>query len=125
MIIAAFGARGLCQSVLELCLDRHVVLLSEHLVGEVTENLRRKVRLPREQVAAVGRFLRSIGVLVSPTPLATRICRDPDDDLVLALATKGATDAIVSGDKDLLVLGRFESIPIMAPRAFWESQRAG
>jgi predicted nucleic acid-binding protein len=47
------------------------------------------------------------------------VCRDPDDDevlaSVLALALAAQVDPIVSSDKDLLTLNAFESIPIVAP----------
>jgi putative PIN family toxin of toxin-antitoxin system len=42
-----------------------------------------------------------------------RICRDPMDDVVLACAHAVQADAIVSGDKDLLSLGGYGSIPIL------------
>ena len=47
------------------------------------------------------------------TPLKTRVCRDPDDDIVLACALSAKADYIVSGDKDLLVLNAFQDIPIL------------
>jgi putative PIN family toxin of toxin-antitoxin system len=125
VVIAAFATRGLCTSVIELCLDRHVLLLSEHVVQEVTENLERKIRLRPQIVREVERFLRSVGQMVSPVPLSDPVCRDAEDDLVLALAVDGAADVIVSGDKDLLVLGKYGTVSIMTPRAFWESQRPG
>jgi predicted nucleic acid-binding protein len=43
------------------------------------------------------------------------VCRDPDDDAVLALALATQADLIVSGDDDLLALGQFQGIPIVAP----------
>jgi uncharacterized protein len=43
------------------------------------------------------------------------VCRDPDDDEVLALAIAAKVDLIVSGDKDLLVMQSFAGIPILAP----------
>jgi uncharacterized protein len=39
--------------------------------------------------------------------------RDPDDLHVLACAVGAEADAIVTGDKDLLVLKSFEGIPII------------
>ncbi|MCC7464345.1 MAG: putative toxin-antitoxin system toxin component, PIN family, partial [Gammaproteobacteria bacterium] len=39
--------------------------------------------------------------------------RDPDDDQVLAAALAAKAQMIVSGDKDLLVLGAFQGIPIL------------
>jgi uncharacterized protein len=45
--------------------------------------------------------------------LAKPLCRDPDDDAVLACALAAQADLIVSGDQDLLVLHVFEGIPIV------------
>jgi predicted nucleic acid-binding protein len=47
--------------------------------------------------------------------LAAPVCRDPDDDEVLALARATQVDLIVSGDKDLLDLNSFDNIPIVTP----------
>ena len=58
--------------------------------------------------------------VVSPSRLPKPICRDPDDDWVLATAVAGEADVIVSGDKDLLILKRFQGIPIVTPRGFLE-----
>lgn len=43
------------------------------------------------------------------------VCRDPDDDAVLALAIAAKADFIVSGDNDLLALGAFNGIPVLTP----------
>lgn len=58
--------------------------------------------------------------IVRAAPLPQPVCRDPDDDDVLALALAAQADLIVSGDQDLLVLGQFESIPIVNARAALE-----
>ena len=46
------------------------------------------------------------------------ICRDPDDDRVIACAVVGQADVIVSGDDDLLTLGRVGDIPILTAAQF-------
>ncbi len=46
------------------------------------------------------------------------VCRDPKDDMVLDCAVQAAAQYIVSGDRDLLVLGRYAGISIVTPRAF-------
>jgi putative PIN family toxin of toxin-antitoxin system len=48
----------------------------------------------------------------SPALLAP-VCRDPDDDAVLACAKAAQVNLIVSGDQDLLVLQQFEGIAIV------------
>jgi putative PIN family toxin of toxin-antitoxin system len=53
--------------------------------------------------------------LVTPPPLPRPVCRDPDDDAVLAAALAAQVDLIVSGDDDLLALQTFQGIPIVSP----------
>ena len=43
-----------------------------------------------------------------------RICRDPDDDQVIACAVVGQADVIVSGDRDLLALEQVGRIPVLS-----------
>lgn len=53
------------------------------------------------------------------TPLSRpSVSRDPDDDEVLAVADWGKVDAVVTGDKDLLVLGHYANARILNPREF-------
>ncbi len=47
-----------------------------------------------------------------------RICRDPDDDRVIACAVVGEADVIVSGNDDLLALERVGCIPILRAAHF-------
>ena len=59
--------------------------------------------------------VRQLAEVIEPPPLPAPVCRDPDDDEVLALALAARADLIVSGDADLLVLQQFEGIPILDP----------
>ncbi|MCC9004437.1 MAG: putative toxin-antitoxin system toxin component, PIN family [Candidatus Competibacter sp.] len=44
-----------------------------------------------------------------------QICRDADDDAVLACALAAKADVIVTGDKDLIVLHPWNGIQILSP----------
>lgn len=59
--------------------------------------------------------LRQLAELIEPLPLAQPVCRDPDDNQLLALAGAAQVELIVSGDNDLLTLGHFQGIPILSP----------
>ena len=43
-----------------------------------------------------------------------RVCRDPNDNFLLALSQDAAADFLISGDKDLLTLRQFGSTHILA-----------
>ena len=66
------------------------------------------------------RLLGATFTLVTPDALESPVCRDRDDDVVLAMALAGACAAIVSGDQDLLVLDSFRGIRVLTPSAFWK-----
>jgi len=62
----------------------------------------------------VSRYKKMTSVV--PTRKFTQqICRDADDDAVLACALAANANVIVSGDKDLLALHPFQDIPILSP----------
>jgi putative PIN family toxin of toxin-antitoxin system len=51
--------------------------------------------------------------LVEPVDVPRVVLCDPDDDHVLAAASTARADCIVSGDSDLLTLGRYQGISIL------------
>jgi predicted nucleic acid-binding protein len=55
--------------------------------------------------------VRRLTEIFDAPPLPMPVCRDPDDDAVLACAIAARVDLIVSGDQDLLVLKRYQGIP--------------
>lgn len=54
---------------------------------------------------------------IEPT-LEVRACRDPKDDMFLSLAVASQATYLISGDKDLLDMKVFQSIPIVTAKAF-------
>ena len=79
-------------------------------------SLRKQLGVIGKQASEVLQDYAAAMQLIQAEPLAQPVCRDPDDDAVLALARGAQADLIVSGDQDLLVLGQFEGVPIITPR---------
>ena len=125
VIIAAFAARGLCESIMEVCLSEHEIVLSDDLLDEVLRNLRLKIKLPISIVDNIGELLHEYSNISIPVALPSDVCRDPDDIKILGLAVAINADYIVTGDKDLLVLESFEGIPILNPRSFSDFLHSG
>ncbi len=118
VLISAFIAQGKSADLLEHCVHRHEVVLSDYILGEVREKLVDKFKYSESDADEVVGLLRQNSEIVTPAPLESPVCRDPDDDMVLATALMGKANCLVTGDKDLLVLGQFQSIPILRPAEF-------
>ena len=118
VFVAAFASRGLCEAVVELCLDRHRVGVSRELLQELRRNLVRKVKLPPATADEIVRFVESRSETVSPTPVPESSCRDADDLKILGTAIAFGADCLITGDQDLLVLKQIHATRIVSPREF-------
>jgi predicted nucleic acid-binding protein len=78
----------------------------------------RKACLPGQiRSASLRTELERLGrPFTAPLPEIGSVCRDPNDDHVIATALALNADVIVTGDKDLLALSRYRSIRILTAR---------
>lgn len=123
VVIAAAASRGLCEAILELCLERHSLILCEGILEEIEEKLRVKIRVSPPVIAEYLKVLRNNAEILDPEDVRKTVCRDPDDLMILGLVVPGKADAIVTGDKGLLVIKEYKRARIMTPRSFWDSNR--
>jgi len=59
--------------------------------------------------------VQQLAEVVTPSSLMQPVCRDADDDEVLAAAIASQADCIITGDDDLLSLKTYQGIPIITP----------
>jgi putative PIN family toxin of toxin-antitoxin system len=92
---------------------------SRDVLEEVEEKLRlkfgfshRHARLMTFFVERQTEALRVVSII--------NICRDADDNRILAAAFDSGCSHLVTGDADLLSLKRFETVNIVTPRQFLE-----
>jgi uncharacterized protein len=63
------------------------------------------------------RDLQGVADWVEPTARGAARCRDPADEKFIQLAVAGDAKALISGDKDLLILKALDGIPVLTPAA--------
>jgi len=118
VLVAALIARGQCADLLEHCILRHSVISSQFILDELDETLKRKFHYTADESYEAVDLIRSQMQVVLPDKFDPSRCRDPDDAWILGTAIGGDARCIVTGDKDLLVLQRFEGIDILRPGDF-------
>ena len=108
---------------LDKALGSSEVMVSEILVAELANVLSRSKFDRYVSVQDREEFLRRVLQVATVAPVLSEVevCRDPDDNHVLALALDTESDFILTGDRDLLVLNPWRGVTIVSPRSFLES----
>ncbi|MHB1605942.1 MAG: putative toxin-antitoxin system toxin component, PIN family [Leptospirales bacterium] len=119
VLIAAFISHGSCHELFEHCVRQHSLVTSEFILNEFREKLRFKFRYEEKLVQQSSDLLESCSELIVLPPVIPKICRDLDDDPVLATSVSGQCQCIVTGDQDLLILKKHGEISIVSPTDFW------
>ena len=126
-LISGFLWNGAPAQLLDAALEsRFTIFTSKTLLDEFEVTLSAPKflsRLDAKGLTASGLVARFRNSCREVTPSLLGLpsnLRDADDLAVLACAIAVPVDLIVSGDKDLLVLGQFRGIPILDSRAALE-----
>lgn len=117
VVVAGIVAEGLCREILEIHVPEHTAILSQVLWHELVSTLRRKFGLTPDNLPILALY-RQHASWCEPAKLTEAVCRDRDDDWVLATALAGGAEAIVTGDADLLTLETWAGIAMLSPRQF-------
>lgn len=100
--------------------DQVVAVVCPHLLEELVQVLLRPKFRPYASLIEVSAFLKIIADRAEHWPDpddVPALCRDPNDDYLLALAVQAGAAHLVSGDADLLSL-RAAGPAIMSPKEF-------
>src|SRR5207302_4965442 len=92
--------------------------ISEPILAEVKDVLIRRFQWPSEDTAEARRRLQQMARTVMPAVQLDVIKEDPPDNRILECAVTAGSDYIVTGDKDLLRLGQYDSIRIVSVADF-------
>jgi len=95
------------------------ILISEAILKEIAEILRRKFNWQNWQISQAIDEIREFATLVIPGELISVIKEDDADNRVLECALEGEAQYIVSGDEHhLLPLREYQDIKILSPADF-------
>lgn len=101
------------------CLENCTVIVSEALIDEIIDRLRIKTNAPYRWRRFLRLHLGEICEVISfESSLIGSNVRDPKDLHIITAASEGECDFIITGDKDLLVLGKHKKIQIITPSEF-------
>ena len=118
--IAAFFWKGYPRIIYDLIRGKKLVML---LSSDMGKEFIRVVGYPKfgltpKEIPPFIRNLRSNAEFVEIKSKISLISDDPTDNIFLECAIDGDADYIISGDKHILDLGKYENIQIVKPNGF-------
>lgn len=126
LVSAALGRDPAAPSVcaVEALLDdRLEAIACPALLGELASVLARDRLRQYLSLDEARRFVSDLAAIVTvvadPSPPYPQVCRDPDDDYLVALTRATKADALVTGDRDLLDLADI-GLEVVTPRVLIE-----
>jgi len=120
VLIAAFLTEGLCSGLLIRARKQAFnLVLCDDIIREFEGILTKKFKLTSTDISEMSVIVTEAAseILHKLNPIPN-ICRDPNDDMIIACAIDATADYIVTGDEDLLILKKYKEIIIINPRNF-------
>jgi len=119
VIISGFATRGYSFDVIKDAVYKHEVYYTEHLLKEIQRVLPSKFPLSGRVIHFAIFIIKKYFTKSKTAGAVEKICRDPDDNQILADALMNNIDVIITGDRDLLVLKTHKGIKIISPKEYW------
>ncbi|MBI2264530.1 MAG: putative toxin-antitoxin system toxin component, PIN family [Armatimonadetes bacterium] len=105
-----------------LCLTDQIIEETQQVLLEY-QRIRKRYHYPDRSVIQFVKGLRAISHLSTNLPEIRAVLRDPNDDAVIACALAAKANYIVTRDKDLLSMEKYERVRIVAPEKFMKILR--
>ena len=121
VVISAAFFGGIPRKVIDLVIDENVkaytntAILTEYEVTAFRMVTKKKGHINQK---FFDQFMDKVEVIDAVT--VVDICRDPDDNKFIACAVDAKAVYIVSGDKDLLTVEKYDEIEIVTAKEFYE-----
>ena len=119
VLVSAFLGNSHSYEVIEDAVQEHEVYYTVFVLTEFKDVFHEKFHFSQLLINEFVSFIQGFFQEGESSPLVEKICRDVDDDQILADALLNVIDVIITGDKDLLTMKSYQGIKIISPREYW------
>ena len=119
VLVAAVLSGGYCNEMMEQAVHDHELYTTSFVLDEIKRVFKQKEFYPvARPVEGLLRFIDEFFILGRTAFEVEKVCRDPNDDQLLADAVFNRIDVLITGDKDLLILKKYKGVDIRSPRDY-------
>jgi uncharacterized protein len=120
VIVSGLIAKGACFEIVEDLVYSHVPIVTPYVLAECQEVLSHKFNLSKSTIKSLLYVIERHFKRGDNSKNILNVYRDPNDNQILADAVINKVDIMLSGDKDLLVMEKYEGIKIIGPKDYWK-----
>src|SRR3990172_6078253 len=120
VLIAAIITEGICSKLLHRARAGEFSLVScPFIMQELRRILSKKFHLDQDEItSSLEPISEALSKVIEHSIKVKDVCRDADDDNIIACAVAAKADYLVTGDSDLLDFKSYEDVKIITPRGF-------
>ena len=119
ILISSIFWSGAPHKIVELALQQRIQNFSSvEILGELQSVLAEDFDVPLARIRDILRDVLGYSQIVKAPPMKINALRDANDTHIVACALGANARYIVTGDKDLLVLGAYRGIKIVSAKNF-------
>lgn len=118
VLVSAFSSTRFCSDLIPQILEFHELTVSRTVMEELNRVLRTKIAIPEEVLIQANHFLNDRATIIESAPTLEISLKDKDDIKILSEAIQAKADFFITGDKEVLSLGRIGPMQILSPRDF-------
>jgi len=119
VFISALFWKGPPYQIFKKILEGTILnFISPPILNEVQERLLNKFKLPPEKVKEFLEIIIFSSTIVYPKKKLEIVKRDPADNKIIECAVEAKVSFIISGDKHLLEIKKYNGIKIITPKKF-------
>ena len=119
VIISGFVTKGYSFDVIKDAIYKRQVYYTAQMLTELQRILPSKFSLSDDILHFVLSIIKKYFIKAETSNAVDSVCRDADDDQLLADALANGIELIITGDKDLLILEKYKGIRIISPKEYW------
>lgn len=119
VLVAAFLRGSSSYDVIEQAIHEHEIYYTTFIIAEFRRVFKNKFHYSVPIINEFVVFIEKFFIKGITADVIENICRDSDDDQVLADGVINGINVIITGDRDLLDLKIHKGIRIIRPNEYW------
>jgi putative PIN family toxin of toxin-antitoxin system len=119
VLVSAFMTSGSCRDIVMHAIHNHEPYYSAFIMNEFKRTFKNTFNFSDSVIQQFVSFITSNFIEGNTAKSIEKVCKDSDDDQVLADAVYNNVDVIMTGDKLLLEIHTYQNVAIIPPREYW------